>query len=362
VQPSALSLYRQLIDSYSEENTMQIKFRSLLKGLISYVPYATRFAIPKTGGSNSARYCYSVWLRHLVLARVNGFSGPIKAMAELGPGDSLGVGLAAMLSGVDKYYALDCKPFASTQQNLQMLDELLQLFASRADIPGDDEFPRVYPKLTDYRFPGWLPELQAAASPDATRVAAIRRALEAGCDGVTAAPDIPISMKYVAPWNNSNEIPSGSVDIVISQAVMEHVDDVPSTYKLSAMWLRPGGLMSHTIDFKSHGFATDWNGHWTIPGSVWTFVRAKRPFAINRLPHSRHVSEILGNGCTILFDQINRGAAISHKQLAREFRGLSSDDLTASEAVVQATKKMNVSNRGSWTNDEQQTVLSGSNL
>jgi hypothetical protein len=341
---------------------MQIKLRCLLKGLISYVPYAAKFAIPKTGGTNSARYCYSVWLRHLVLARVNGFSGPIKAMAELGPGDSLGVGLAAMLSGVDRYYALDCKPFASTHQNIQMLDELLQLFSSKADIPGDDEFPLVNPKLTDYRFPGWLSELQVAEFLDERRVAAIRRALEAGCNGVIAAPEVPIAMKYVAPWNNCSEIPAGSIDMVISQAVMEHVDDVPSTYKLSAMWLRPGGLMSHAIDFKSHGFASDWNGHWTIPGSVWTLLRANRPFAINRLPHSRHVSEIVGNGCQILFDQVNRGATISQTQLAREFRGLSSDDLTASEAVVQATKKMRGQNKGSWANVERQTVLGGSAL
>jgi hypothetical protein len=69
------------------------------------------------------------------------------------------------------------------------------------------------------------------------------------------AAETGISMKYVAPRNNCCEIPSGSVDMVIPQAVMEYVDDVPSTYKLS-----------HTIDFKSHGFASDWNGHWTIPG------------------------------------------------------------------------------------------------
>jgi hypothetical protein len=92
--------------------------------------------------------------------------------------------------------------------------------------------------------------------------------------------------------------------------------------------------MSHAIDFKSHGFALDWNGHWTIPKSLWTLVRAKRPFA-----HSRHVSEIEANDCQILFDQVNRGTAIATGQLARQFRWLSSDDLTTCEAVVQATKK-----------------------
>jgi hypothetical protein len=178
-------------------------------------------------------------LRHLVLARTNGFAEPIKAMAELGPGDSLGVGLAAMLTGVDRYFALDCKPFASSDQNIQILGELLQLFTSRADIPGDEEFPHVYPKLSGYKFPAWLPELQVAQPFDEPRGAAIWRGIESGCSGVLAL-ESPISMKYVAPWNNSCEILSGSVDMVKSQAVMEHVDDVASTYKLSSMWLRPG--------------------------------------------------------------------------------------------------------------------------
>ena len=63
-------------------------------------------------------------------------------VAELGPGDSLGVAIAAILSGVREYYAFDVVAYAHNDNNLRVLDECLQLFASRADIPGDEEFPK----------------------------------------------------------------------------------------------------------------------------------------------------------------------------------------------------------------------------
>jgi hypothetical protein len=53
---------------------------------------------------------------------------------------------------------------------------------------------------------------------------------------------------------------------------------------------------------------------------------------------------------------------MSQTQLAREFRSLSSDDLTTSEADVQATKEMDGPNTSSRTSDGRQAVLCGSSL
>ena len=44
------------------------------------------------GGAQSARYCYSVWLRHLIHAWKNGLPFRPNRVAELGPGFSIGVG------------------------------------------------------------------------------------------------------------------------------------------------------------------------------------------------------------------------------------------------------------------------------
>ena len=120
-----------------------MKIKNLLSGMATYIPGVNRFRAKGTGGTDSARYCYSVWLRHLVMAYNNGLSTTPQIVAELGPGDSIGVGLAALISGVEKYYAFDVVEHATNQRNLTIFDELLALFRKKEDIPGKDEFPKV---------------------------------------------------------------------------------------------------------------------------------------------------------------------------------------------------------------------------
>ena len=89
--------------------------RHVVCGLLTYIPPIDKRLTNTTGGTSSARYCYSVWLRHLIRAGETGLSTQPKVVAELGPGDSLGIGLAALVSGSSLYYALDIVPYAATQ-------------------------------------------------------------------------------------------------------------------------------------------------------------------------------------------------------------------------------------------------------
>lgn len=73
--------------------------RPVVRGLATWIPGARRISARGTGGSTDARYCYSVWLRHLVMAHVRGLNTDPHTLAELGPGDSLGTGLCAVLTG-----------------------------------------------------------------------------------------------------------------------------------------------------------------------------------------------------------------------------------------------------------------------
>ena len=56
--------------------------RRILSGLRTFIQPP-----PKgTGGTNSARYYYSVYLRHLVTAVAHGLSIEFREVAEIGPG------------------------------------------------------------------------------------------------------------------------------------------------------------------------------------------------------------------------------------------------------------------------------------
>jgi hypothetical protein len=46
---------------------------------------------------------------------------------------------------------------------------------------------------------------------------------------------------------------ANEVDLVISRAVLEHVNDLPATFRDMYAALKPGGIAMHQVDLKSHG-------------------------------------------------------------------------------------------------------------
>jgi SAM-dependent methyltransferase len=281
---------------YGEEFMSQLRWQSIAKGLGTMVPLVDRLANSAAGSPVGARYFYSVWLRHLTSVAALRPGLCFDVVAELGPGDALGLGICALFSGAKRYIGLDLVPFGLSADNLPILDEIYELFQRREPIPDDDEFPRIYPKLTNYAFPQQLLTddlLAASLAPE--RVIAIRQALM----GDMRFTDNAI-FSYTAPWNDSGSISPGKVDLLLSQAVMEHVDDIDGAYAAMRRWLKPQGVMSHRIDYTSHGIARDWYGHWTVSPALWRVVRGHRAYLINRLPHSAHIAAMNNNGFEIL--------------------------------------------------------------
>ena len=268
----------------------------LLRGITSYLPGFDASIFTRTGGTNSARYCYSVWLRHLVLTKkTGGLINIPKIVAELGPGDSLGMGLCALLSGAEKYYAFDVVKYADSSKNLAIFEELEHLFKSKAPIPDDNEFPLVKPYLDNYAFPSEILTgeiLQNALNKE--RLNTIRQSIR--------TPEKNESViVYQVPWNDSSVIQKDSVDMIFSQATLEHVDDIENTYKIMYAWLKPGGAMSHQIDLKCHGTSSNWNGHWTYSNLQWKIIRGKRPWLLNRLTCSQQLSLAEKNNFNIVY-------------------------------------------------------------
>ena len=213
-----------------------MKIKQLIHGIITFVPGMGQFRSKGTEGTNSARYCYSVWLRHLVMAKINDQNPYPKVVAELGPGDSLGIGIAALISGCEKYYAFDVIEHATTERNLNIFNELVTLFKNKTTIPGEQEIPQVKPYLNKYDFPyDILDEKRLQQALETSRLEKIR-------NSITHPQSSNSSIQYKAPWNDSGILEKNSVDMIYSQAVLEHVDDLRNTYKSMHLWLRSTGF------------------------------------------------------------------------------------------------------------------------
>ena len=311
------------------------KAERVIMGVSTFIPGLNNVMgkFRTTGGTDSARYCYSVWLRHLVLAHSNGLPTSPKIVAELGPGDSIGIGLAALIAGAEKYFAFDVVEFAAAKKNVQIFDDLVVLFSRREAIPRDDEFPNLKPKLESYHFPVQIitnERLNAALDP--SRLTRIRNSIL----NFSARNS---SIRYVVPWSDSKILGANSVDMIYSQAVLEHVDNLPHTYQAMYSWLKPEGFISHTIDFKCHGTAVEWNGHWTYSDFIWKLIKGRRTYLLNREPHSTHINLIKEAGFKILCDKtVHSVSGVKREDLAPPYREIQEEDLYTSGAFILATK------------------------
>lgn len=311
-----------------------MKLKPLIKGFSTFLPGVKKFLTKGTKGTDSAKYCYSVWLRHLMMAKKNGLRSNPSVVAELGPGNSLGIGLAALLSGAEKYLAFDIVEHANIEMNLKVFDELVALFRNRSDIPSDGEHMKINPRLDSYSFPrDIITENQLKKSIENNRIERIRNSI---CN----PNQINSMIEYEVPWFESSIVKKGSVDMIYSQAVLEHVDDLRNVYKTMYLWLKPNGFISHQIDFKCHGTANQWNGHWTYSDFVWNVIRGKRSYLINRKPHSIHIGILREEKFRIVCDRtIKTTSNIKRNDLARKFKHITDEDLITSGAFIQAVKQ-----------------------
>jgi hypothetical protein len=305
--------------------------KSILEGGLSLLPGFGQILDNRTRGTDSARYCYSVWMRHLRYIH-DYCRKPFKGwVVELGPGDSLGTGMAALLSGSSRYFAVDVSRHANSRRNMKVLEELVSLFADRSPIPDNKEFPELKPHIDDFRFPeNALDNAWMEKNLDPRRLQAIADCLlETGKD---ASP-----IQYINPLSASTAIVPGSVDLVFSQAVLEHVEDLSSLYRICRTWLKPRGLMSHEIDFRSHGTSREWNGHWAYPQKIWRLIRGNRTYLLNREPCSTHLCLLSENGLRIVVEERARlSSRLRQDQLAAPFRTMTEMDLTTSGVYILA--------------------------
>jgi SAM-dependent methyltransferase len=298
----------------------------MLKGMLTWLPVLNAWRVRRasTEGSDSPRYCYSVWLRHLVTLDLYGFWIKGAKIGELGPGDSIGVGLAALLSGATRYVGLDLVPFAGRADVERVFDTLVELFSRWEAIPDHNEFPHLRPRLPSYEFPGHLIDWVDFAE----RAERVRRELATGVNN-------GLLVGYRAPWTSPDDIAVASLDLIFSQAVLEHVDALEEAYQAMFAWLKPGGYASHVIDFSAHHLSPFWNGHWAYSNGEWRLVRGRREFLLNREPLSTHLAcaKKVGFEVLLLRQEYSSGG-LNMDALSRRFQSFSAEDVQTCGAVL----------------------------
>jgi hypothetical protein len=311
-----------------------MKLKPIIYGLLSFIPGVEnlRRSFQKTGGTCSSRYCYSVWLRHLVMADKAGLNTCPAVVAELGPGDSLGIGLMALLTGSEKLYAFDVINFTSTNNNLKVFDELIILLKGKEKIPDDVEFPRIKPYLDDYTFPKHiLNDERLEESLSDLNIEKIRNAISQ----INTPKNI---IQYKVPWFEDGVLQKESVDMIFSQAVLEHVDDLDGTYSSMKKWLKPDGFISHQIDFKCHATATEWNGHWAYSDFMWFIIRGRRAFHLNRETCSIHLKKITDVGFKVLVEiPVVAPSNLTKNDLPKHYKDVPESDMTISGLFIQCS-------------------------
>jgi hypothetical protein len=318
---------------------MRIPFREarlkpIIVGTLKYSKLITKMMPIAAGATGNARYCYAVWMRHLTyLARYNEGIIPAK-VTEIGPGDSFGVGLAALLSGSESYFALEAIEYWNSERNLRILDELIELFSKREVIPGNEEFPLLQPVMENYAFPSdIITDTILQRSMDKHRIQRIREELK--------NPDNEnnVMVRSKVPWHDKGIIEAQSQDFIFSHVVIQHIEDIENTFSNMNYWLKSSGYMSHLIDYKSLGFTNRWNGHWTFSDREWRRMVGGRKFSQNRLPHSAYIQLFEKYNFKIMFLKINnRKNSLTKNRLAPKYRSLSDDDLNTSESYIVAQK------------------------
>ncbi len=304
----------------------------IAKGLATYVPGNQYFRTRMGEGSTaSATYCYNVWLKHLTILWENGLREIPSSVGEIGPGGSLGVGLAAMLSGTDHYHALDVAKYSNPEKNLNTLNELVDLFRSRTP-HRTGGWPDIDDLLDENHFPSHIltDELLSDVLSD-ERIEKIREAISFPGNSGSG-----VTINHITPWSDASVIENDSLELIISHSVMEHVNDLEMSYKAMAAWTRPGGMMSHQIDLSGHNLTNAWNGYRQYPDLLWKIIVGRKPYLINREPCSKHLTLLENNGFTELccmkrYDE----KGIERSLLSSRWKDISDDDLNCSGLFVQ---------------------------
>jgi SAM-dependent methyltransferase len=277
------------------KKTMLIPWWSKIgaKIILSRLPFGYKIwqdlGLFRHGLMDSSTYSVSVFGSHVARAgRTEGLAG--RTILELGPGDSIATailakahGARAILVDTGSYARQDTRPYAELETELQ--------------------------KMT-----GGCSILQGASSvPDILSI----------CNA-TYLTDGLASLR---------SLESASVDMIFSQAVLEHVRhcEFIDTMKQCRRILRLDGVCSHRVDLRDHLQQSLNNLRFST--AIWeSKLFARSGFYTNRIQYSQMLEIFREVGFEVDVVDVRRWdhLPIARKDLAEEFRNIPEDELCVS--------------------------------
>ena len=222
-------------------------------------------------------------------------SGAARTVLELGPGDSVGTALFATAHGADRIWLIDVGDFATRDM-------------------------AIYREIVD--------SLKASAPDLATRVDLSDR------DRMLAS----LNAAYITSATGSlAAVTEGSVDVVTSAAVLEHVRRAEFTTALAEMFrvLRPGGTACHLIDLRDH--LSGGLHNLRFPERFWehSFL-ARSGFYTNRLRSYEILAMMEAAGFEAAIAHVTRWPELPmpREAMTRQFSELPDDELRIADFAV----------------------------
>jgi SAM-dependent methyltransferase len=220
------------------------------------------------------------------------------AYLELGPGDSLSTAAIAWAHGASEGWLIDAGSYASRD-----IDNYHPLFEKLAGM----NLARDASQLMQCRSVGDMLNMTHCAYRE---------------DGLTG-------LKAVR---------SGSLDMIFSQAVLEHVPraEFGETLREMKRILKPGGIGSHVVDFKDHLGSSLHNLRFA--DGLWeqTWFAKRSGFYTNRLRYSEVVAAFTDAGFAVetVARRVWNAAPLPRARFAKQFQTLSDDDLIVQGATL----------------------------
>jgi len=152
-------------------------------------------------------------------------------------------------------------------------------------------------------------------------------------------PSDGLDIRYYVPWQQCWSGSGPGVDLVMSQAVLEHVEDIEGVHRSLAAGLKIGGAASHVIDFRCHKMAGTWDGHLQYGDRLWKIVKGRRPYLLNRRSPSEHLRAMESAGFEILrAARVEAAPTIPRSSLAGRFSSWDEADRSTATMVVIARR------------------------